>query len=150
MAMPFIRYDIGDVGLLSEGPCPCGRATITLDRIDGRTEDFIRTPDGRMVVGLNQAFEWAPGVAATQVVQEHLEEISVLVVPGTTFQRADLTTLEYELRQRVGAGLRIKFEVVESIPLSNAGKYRAVISRIPVHSDAEREQRTVIERGLDA
>ncbi len=148
-AMPFIRYDTGDVGLLSDDPCTCGRATVSLDHIDGRTEDYVRTPDGRMVIGLNQAFEWAPGILATQVVQDRLEDIRVLVVPGNGFRKSDLSVLEFELRQRLGHEIQIKFEVVDQIPLTAAGKFRAVISRIPVAREAELSQRRMIEHGLN-
>lgn len=149
MAMPLLRYDSGDVALLSEERCSCGRETVTVDRIDGRTEDYVRTPDGRMVMGLNQAFEWASGIAATQVVQNRVEGIRVLVVPGPTFSGVDLEKLEYQLRQRVGAELAIEFEVVDDIPLTKAGKYRAVVSTIPVSSCGESEQRRMIDTGLE-
>ncbi len=63
----------------------------------------MRTPDGRMVIGMNQVFEWAPGVREVQIGQSKLHAIEVRVVPEPAFDRAaDLRILEDELRKRLG------------------------------------------------
>jgi len=54
LAMPFIRYDIGDYALTSEEECDCGRKSVIVRSIEGRTEDCIKTPDGRTVIQMNQ------------------------------------------------------------------------------------------------
>ena len=47
MAMPLIRYRLGDVAMVSEDECSCGRHGDVLDIIQGRKDDMIRTRDGR-------------------------------------------------------------------------------------------------------
>lgn len=49
--MPFIRYEIGDVGVFAGGRCPCGRGLPRLRSVDGRVLDTLRTADGRTVPG---------------------------------------------------------------------------------------------------
>jgi phenylacetate-CoA ligase len=44
-AMPLIRYDVGDVGRLHTGPCPCGRKTPRLEVL-GRAQEVLASPDG--------------------------------------------------------------------------------------------------------
>ena len=39
---------IGDVGTRSKRPCPCGRAGDVFLDVDGRIEDYVMTPDGRL------------------------------------------------------------------------------------------------------
>src|SRR3989338_556644 len=38
-AMPLIRYDVGDIGAISEKPCPCGRGLPVLKSLDGRANE---------------------------------------------------------------------------------------------------------------
>jgi phenylacetate-CoA ligase len=143
-AMPFLRYDIGDYGVVSEGPCPCGRETLSLDRVEGRTEDYVRTPDGRMAIGMNQVFEWAPGIVEGQIRQDRLDEIVVLVVPGPGYGPSDQAILLRELRGRLGQEIRIAFECVDHIPRAASGKFRAVVSTLPPASPEEAEHRRAV------
>jgi putative adenylate-forming enzyme len=41
---PIIRYRLGDVLTLAEGPCPCGSAFRVIERIEGRLDDVCRLP----------------------------------------------------------------------------------------------------------
>ena len=45
-ATPFVRYAIGDIGLLSDDSCPCGRCLPLLASVVGRTLDTLQTADG--------------------------------------------------------------------------------------------------------
>ena len=47
-ATPLFRYRIGDVGTRSKKPCACGRSGDVFLEVDGRVEDYVLTPDGRM------------------------------------------------------------------------------------------------------
>jgi phenylacetate-CoA ligase len=40
-ALPMIRFRIGDVSVLDEGPCPCGRTHPRIQRIQGRVDDML-------------------------------------------------------------------------------------------------------------
>ncbi|MCF6096829.1 phenylacetate--CoA ligase [Thermovorax subterraneus] len=40
-ALPMIRYRTGDISRLIEEPCPCGRTSVRIGRIEGRTDDMI-------------------------------------------------------------------------------------------------------------
>ena len=81
-AMPFIKYDIGDVGVASDIVCPCGRGLPMLAKLSGRTTDVIFTKSGRIVVGtaLNHVFHNAPGVEQYQLLQENYEGVLVKLV----------------------------------------------------------------------
>jgi phenylacetate-CoA ligase len=147
-AMPLIRYDIGDYGRLAKGPCPCGRETLTLESIDGRIEDFVRTPDGRMAIGMNQVFEWASGVREAQIVQNQLDKIEVRVVPGPGYSEQDKKILESELQKRLGHDMQIEFRIVDSIPRAANGKFRAVLSNIEGKSSGEQVLQQTIRNSI--
>lgn len=48
--MSLLRFDVGDLVRLANGPCPCGRtAGLTVDSIEGRTRDLTFAASGRAV-----------------------------------------------------------------------------------------------------
>lgn len=140
-AMPLIRYDIGDYGVYSEERCKCGRESIFLDSIDGRTEELIRTPDGRLVSGLNQVFEWSNGIDGAQIIQEKIEEVRVLIVTNSNFTPFDREKINNELSRRLGSNVSIKFEFTSQLFSSKSGKSRLVISHIDPNSYQEEDLR---------
>ena len=46
LAMPLIRYELGDYGILSPGPCGCGRTLPVLESVLGRSRNIFRFVDG--------------------------------------------------------------------------------------------------------
>jgi phenylacetate-CoA ligase len=48
-AMPFIRYATGDIAQVDYEKCPCGRPAPTIRNIQGRQDDFLVHPDGRLI-----------------------------------------------------------------------------------------------------
>ncbi|MBZ0255128.1 phenylacetate--CoA ligase, partial [bacterium] len=40
-AMPIIRYRTRDIASLDHSPCPCGRTTVRMSRVIGRTDDML-------------------------------------------------------------------------------------------------------------
>jgi phenylacetate-CoA ligase len=45
--MPLLRYDVGDVGRVYAGPCPCGRTTARLEVL-GRVQEVLASPAGNL------------------------------------------------------------------------------------------------------
>jgi phenylacetate-CoA ligase len=127
-AMPLIRYRIGDRAVAKAGTCPCGVAFPLIERIEGRVEDYVRTPDGRLVGRLDHLFKDARQVREAQIVQRQLDEIIVRVVREPGFDEAPVRA---EARQRLGAGMRVRFEYLDAIPRTAAGKLRFVVSELP-------------------
>ncbi|MBY0435866.1 MAG: hypothetical protein K2U26_17360 [Cyclobacteriaceae bacterium] len=128
--MPLVRYDIGDYVEVDDQSCSCGRSSLTVKRVMGRLEDFIVTPDGRFVAGMNQVFEWAPSIREVQITQRSADSITVNYVPGNNFSILDLDSLEIELRKRLGDTIAIVYFKTSEIPRSSSGKYKAVISEM--------------------
>ena len=129
-AMPFIRYDVGDFGTPSTSSCKCGRESDSYFSIDGRLEDFITTPDGRKLSGMNQVFKHAVNVLELQLYQEKISEIIFRIVPDINFSDNDKALLIKEFRKRAGDEIDVKFNIVDSIKKTSKGKFRAVISEL--------------------
>jgi phenylacetate-CoA ligase len=129
-ALPLLRYDIGDLGEFSEERCPCGRASRVVRKIDGRAEDYLRTPDGRMLLGVSQVFKRVRGVQELQIVQNELARIVVKVVKRADYGPNDTAVLLRGLRSRLGDRIQIDLEFVDHIPRTARGKFRAVVSTL--------------------
>ena len=132
-AMPFIRYEIGDLGRLSDEVCSCGRGLPLMSSIEGRTTDIIVTQDGNFISTpvLTLIFKNLP-VKQYQVIQEKSEKIIVKIVRGSKYSKKDTRYIMRGMRKFIGKGVQIRLEFVDSIPLTNSGKKKPIISKIPI------------------
>jgi len=139
-AIPFIRYEIGDVGIYSDKMCPCGRGLPMLASLKGRMHDVIVTRSGKVIPGMYLAVRMFAdfGVSQYQMVQETYEKVVVKVVlpPGYPERRIEelKSTILGEFSPVLGDELEIVVELVDDIPLSLAGKRRVVKSNLPFSS----------------
>ena len=67
-AMPLLRYDTGDLAVPLETPCPCGRALPAVREVQGRFDDLLVTPSGRVVQELDRVVMAAKHIRESQVV----------------------------------------------------------------------------------
>ncbi len=134
MAMPLIRYATGDAATLKSEACSCGRTLRLLESITGKAEDIIVTSRGRMVPGplLSYAFKGVPHLVRSQIVQERPDEIRVRLVAEKGFLPRDEERIRGGLARRLGSDVAIAFEYVDEIPMSARGKYRWVVSSVPL------------------
>jgi len=128
---PLVRYDIGDVGLLSESKCACGRSQLpVLREVIGRVEDVVIGLDGRQMVRFHGLFINLPHVLEGQVIQEALNFVRVRVVARRGFGPAEQQLIRQRMRERLG-NVRVEVECVDAIERTHRGKFRAVISHLP-------------------
>ncbi len=130
-SMPFIRYKIQDVGIPSDRICSCGRGLSTMESIEGRDADIIRTPDSRYltVQFFVVLFENEEGIDQFQVIQEVLNEITIKIVRNDTFSDKNADHIINTIKQSGGQTLKVNLEFVDEIPLAPSGKRRFVISK---------------------
>lgn len=130
-AMPLIRYDIGDVAVLSKKrTCECGRSGPFVDRIVGRSDDYIVTPDGRFVGRLGYLFHEATKVTMAQIIQDKIERITIRVVREPGYTAEDEQRILNEARKRLGNEIAIDFDYVSDIPRTKNGKFCLIISNL--------------------
>lgn len=129
-AMPLIRYDIGDTGVLSDKKCSCGRNFPVIEQVVGRTDDILITSDGRQVGRLDPVFKGLQSIEEAQIVQEDHDNIILRIVPGKDYQDNDGQVVVSELKKRLGSKVDIKVKIETQIERTSAGKFRAVISKV--------------------
>jgi phenylacetate-CoA ligase len=121
--MPFIRYDIGDRGSLSDTPCPCGRTLRTI-RMTGRQMESIELEDGRTValLDISAAIDaFAHSVHQFQMTQTSPRTFRIKVVPGPRYE-TNRDQLNAMLIRLLHPRVAIEWDVVDSIPEAKSGK----------------------------
>lgn len=132
MAMPLLRYRIGDTAIPRSGACKCGRGGRLVECIVGRIEDTIVLPDGRLLTRLDFVFKELPEIREAQVIQETRDRVRIRLVPGPGFTSAHRDKVEDNFRARAGDDIRVEFEEVSEIPRLANGKFRFAISKVSV------------------
>ena len=128
LAMPFVRYVLGDVVTVGERPCPCGAPFSTIRGIEGRILDYFPLADGRLLhpyelvlAALESAGGW---LGQYRLLQEARDRVCMTVVPLRPPGPAELAGLEAALRARLGPGVAVRVELAREIALEPSGKYR--------------------------
>jgi phenylacetate-CoA ligase len=145
--MPLLRYQVGDVAVLSERTCPCGRGLPLLEKLEGREADFVVTAAGELISGISLTENFAllvPGVAQFQVVQEAVDRFRFRIVRGPDFGPASLRRIAALVAERFGPGAAFTCEYPERIPPEPSGKYRFCISRVEKSFSRPREEAVVL------
>jgi phenylacetate-CoA ligase len=131
LAFPLIRYDIGDVTVISKSKrCTCGRGGMIVEGIQGRVEDYIIAGDGRMIGRLDHLFKDAVHVKMAQVVQDRVGEVVILIVRDNYFDEGDERQILAEAYTRLGPQTKVSIQYVDEINRSANGKCRFVVSNI--------------------
>ena len=133
-AMPFIRYDIGDVGVPISDKCPCGRGLPLMGSVEGRADDFIILANGKMVsprsvaVAVNEVIPM--GVTQYRIIQETMNSIRIELVKEEPFPENTVAQLIKEVKKALDTGVHVRVEVVNHIPTGKRGKIRKVVSKV--------------------
>lgn len=131
--MPFIRYQIEDIGTPVDETCSCGRGLPLMKMAGGRMTDFLVTSDGKIISGASLTIYLianAPGVAQAQIIQETKDEIILRIVKDDRFGDESYRFFEREIPRFFGQAMKYDFDFVEEIPSESSGKYRFSISKI--------------------
>jgi len=135
-AMPFIRYDIGDLGVGSDSVCSCGRGLPLLAKLSGRTTDVILTRTGKTVPGtaLLHVFLTPLDIEQFQIVQESYDKVVIKLVMDKECTKEHLDELAARIMNRykllLGEEMDISVEFVDYIPATSEGKRRVVVSNV--------------------
>ena len=129
---PFIRYKTGDIGVLSEKACPCGRGLPVLKKIEGRTTDFIVTPDGKIMHGLSLIYvlREIPGIREFKIIQEKPARFVVNIVKDSIFKDESEAEIRDGFKKRIGADTEVLLNYLPGIEPERSGKFRYIVSKV--------------------
>ncbi len=121
--MPFIRYEIGDTGVMTDSLCACGRTLRTLT-FKGRTTELIELEDSRTVSLLDIAYalgSYRDSIRQYQIIQTGKVSFVMKVVPGSSFD-AHKESLDALMVRLLHPRVRIQWELTGTIPEAKSGK----------------------------
>ncbi len=133
-AMPFIRYRIGDKGMLLKDTCPCGLKFKLMRPLAGRSSEYIILPDGEQISPylLTTAIENIPGLLKYQIIQKEKNNLQVKVIMGNSkginVRSDSLIQIKECLQQATKGKLEVTTEVCEKIDIEKNGKFKVVKS----------------------
>jgi len=128
-ALPFIRYETGDLGVISDLECACGRKMPLCNKIIGRTTDFLKL--NNVIIGspvltvLMGKFD----IEQYQIIQNSSHSIVCKIVKGKTYRKEDEEFIKISFYKHVGK-INIKFDYLDSIPPIKNNKFKFIINNL--------------------
>jgi phenylacetate-CoA ligase len=132
IAMPLLRYRLGDLGHSVEERCPCGRGLPLMSVVKGRLYDVLTLPSGRRVHAalVNHIMYGHAGIQKYQMVQETPTRLVCRILRAPEFTTDILTRIREDVQKHLGAEVDIDFEFPEHIAPSPSGKHRFIYSKV--------------------
>ncbi|MHC4269571.1 MAG: phenylacetate--CoA ligase family protein [Planctomycetota bacterium] len=127
---PFIRYKIGDKGILFSEKCKCGLHYPIFKVLSGRIDDFIITPEGKRVYDAILAYTLKNGVVSFNAVQKNIKSLDIYIVADSLYN--EKLEIEYcrELKRTISPNMDFVFHCVDEIKREKSGKLRYFRSEI--------------------
>jgi len=134
-AMPLIRYRLGDIAIPTDEECSCGRGGYLVKMIEGRSDDFIKLSDGRILSPLIFLSEKlvehiSDEIRSYRLIQEKEDEFTMELVGMNEISCETIKKIFSELSRVLGGNVQIRIRIVKDIERGSSGKLRSVVSRV--------------------
>jgi len=126
------RYDVGDIGVPDNELCVCGRTLPLMKSIEGRADDFIVLPSGKIVspIVLALIMKHSEDIIEYQIVQERLEKVIIYLVVSPEFNEDDSKKIGQEIKRSLNNEINVEIKIKDKIQRDKSGKIRSVISKV--------------------
>ena len=124
-AMPLLRYEIGDLATVGEGPCACGRTLPVLDAIPGRARDLLMLPSGELRPPYygHGAVMQVRSIRQHQVIQTSRNQVCIRLVVAQPLTREEEAHVIKSATDALGGAFTVSIEYVDEILRSPNGKF---------------------------
>lgn len=132
-AHPFIRYKIGDVGVISSKSTS---KIQVLEKLIGRTNQFAILPSGKRIPALSfyyvtkSVIEDSGTVKEIKVVQETTNQFSIEYVAQADLSKAQQSKITRAIETYLEPGLVVDFKRFDQLERTKSGKLKQFISKI--------------------
>ena len=130
-AHPFIRYDIGDIGVLEKK-----KGKIILKELIGRKEDYVKLPSGKVAPGLTfyyvtkSLMEKSQNVKEIKVSQKKIDTFEIRYVSQVKLTPKEENQVKQALEEYLEPNLNIRLIRCSSLERSKSGKLKQFHSEI--------------------
>lgn len=126
-AHPFIRYDLGDIAVLSKKSTP---KKPILEKLIGRTNDIAELPSGKKAAGLTfyyitkSIIEDAGNVKEFVIEQHTKSQFKIKYTSDKTLSSDNIKQILKDIETYLEKGLSVEFEKLDYIERSKSGKLK--------------------------
>lgn len=128
-AMPLVRYATGDRIRMHKGTSPVavadGRERFL--EILGRSGDYILSPSGARLLGIDHIPRNVPHLVRTQFIQESPSSVRLLVIPAPGFDEASRKLLLKHASLKLPPSMSIRIETTHELMRNRTGKAPLVV-----------------------
>lgn len=130
--MPFIRYDIGDLGTLKAGECPCGSPFPMMEMGVCRSNDLIKTKTGKMIYPsyFIHLLDGLSAIKQYQFVQTSLDALTLNIIATPQLTDDAQAHIRAKIAHDLAPDMALDICHVETIPRTRSGKHRFVIREL--------------------
>lgn len=132
-AHPFIRYEVGDFGILQENS---SFKKPILKKLIGRTNDFAKLPSGKIAAGMTfysitkKLFNDYDTVSEFLIKQTKLDTFQIEYVSDTEFSKSQIDFITKTMSNYLEHGLHFSFIRKEKLERSKSGKLKQFVSLV--------------------
>jgi phenylacetate-CoA ligase len=128
-AMPLIRYQMADLITLPKEVDPemiCWGMQ-PFDGVQGRQSDYLISPDGVRLMGIDHFPRGVDNVLRMQVIQPAPDFVRILVVPAEGFNQQNINQIMQNVALKLPNNMHVKLQIVEELIRMPTGKTPYVI-----------------------
>ena len=136
-AMPLIRYKIGDLGVLSDKVCKCGRKSPILESFEGRADDAFILKNGEKITSLKLLNTFTKFIKSDpelmnefKFIQKKVDYAIILLVPGSGYDNDRFNDLITQLKKILKLPFNIDVQFVKKIDNNGGIKRKAIESLV--------------------
>lgn len=130
--MPFLRYKIGDRGILSSKPCSCGCGFPLIKKLKGRSMDLIRGWNGSSFSG----YFWThisrdiEGIDEFRIIQNEIGHAVIEIVKSKNAPKNLSQDFKQLIKKQTKEDLDISVNIVKELKYGETGKLKFIESNI--------------------
>jgi len=134
-AMSIQRYKTGDLAIL-----PQGLTSVEIQKICcgvdpfhgilGRTSEYLISPEGQHLIGINQIPKFIKNVLQMQFIQKSLNNVEIHVIPENQYNDQDEYEIIKNARKKIPESIVLKIIITSSLEKTKAQKTPLVIRKI--------------------
>ncbi len=134
-AMPLVRYNTGDKAIVPLAYTAKDLEEVALGvkpflGIAGRSNEYIISPNGMNISGLNQIPREVEHIIRIQIVQNSLEQVAIKILADADFNELDHNKIMANARIHIPPEIDVIVEIVEFLESLSNGKTPLVIRRV--------------------
>ena len=134
-AMSLQRYCTGDLAIL-----PKGLTLLEIDEICygvkpffgilGRTSEYLLSPEGKKLIGINQIPKFINNVVQMQFIQNTVDQVDILVLPERGFNHEDKADILKNSRTKIPNSIELNVIITDVLQKTKVQKTPLVIRKI--------------------